>query len=322
MQYGNVPGLAKPISRLVMGNVMLASKEMEKGFALLDAAFDLGYNTFDTAHIYGGGDCERVLGRWMEARSNRDQVVVVTKGAHHNGDRKRVTPFDIASDMHDSLARLRTDYIDVYLLHRDDPAVPVGPIVEALNEHLWAGRIRAFGGSNWSHERIREANEYAAMHGLTPFAVSSPNFSLAVQVKEPWGGCTTITGAENAPAREWYRRQNVPVFSWSSLAGGFFSGRVTKANYETAKETLSASTKLSYCHDVNLPRLERAEILAGRKGVTIPQIAVGYVLAQPMNIFALVAPVTREECESNAKAMDIKLGPPELAWLNMESDIL
>src|SRR5690606_6316038 len=116
----------------------------------------------------------------------RDKVVIVGKGAHLNRDRRRVTPWDITSDLYDSLARFQTDCIDLYLLHRDDPDFPVGPIVEVLNEHLRAGRIGAFGASNWTVERIQAANAYAAEHGLEPFVASSPNLSLADQIKEPW----------------------------------------------------------------------------------------------------------------------------------------
>jgi aryl-alcohol dehydrogenase-like predicted oxidoreductase len=145
MQYGEVNGVGKPISRLVQGTVMIGSENAERSFELLDEVGELGCTAFDTAHQYGAGDSERTFGRWMEDRGLRDEVVVIGKGAHHNQDRPRVTPFDITADLFDSLARLRTEYIDLYLLHRDDPSVPVGPIIETLNEHLDAGRIRAFG---------------------------------------------------------------------------------------------------------------------------------------------------------------------------------
>ncbi|NQT52881.1 aldo/keto reductase, partial [bacterium] len=166
MEYGEVPGVGKPVSRLVLGTMIINAGEMERSAALLDDAVAVGCTTLDTAHVYGGGNSERAIGQWMDARGNRDAIVVLSKGAHPNQDRRRVTPFDIAADLHDSLARLRSDYIDLYLLHRDDPDVPVGPIVEALNEHRAAGRIRAFGGSNWTHTRIAEANAYADAHGL------------------------------------------------------------------------------------------------------------------------------------------------------------
>ncbi len=100
------------------------------------------------------------------------------------------------------MRRLGTDYLDLYVLHRDDPSVPVGPIVEALTAHKKAGRIGAFGGSNWTHERMQEANEYARVNDLTPFAVSSPNFSLAEQYKEPWATASASAARrEKPPAR-------------------------------------------------------------------------------------------------------------------------
>jgi len=149
MQYLALPGLDKPVSRIVQGTVMLNSKNEAEGHALLDAVFEAGCTTFDTAHVYGNGDVERVFGRWINSRGIRDKVVILDKGAHHNQDRKRVTSFDITADIHDSLARLQTDYIDMYALHRDDPSVPVDDIVRTLHEHKEAGDIGVYGGSNW-----------------------------------------------------------------------------------------------------------------------------------------------------------------------------
>ena len=179
MLYGTIEGLSKPVSRVVLGTMIVNRSEREKSYNLLDSAVELGCTTLDIAHVYGGGDSERCIGEWMQERDNRERMVILTKGCHHNGDRKRVTPFDLAADLHDSLARLKTSSIDLYLLHRDDPSAPVGPIVEALNQHLRAGRIHAFGASNWSHQRIAEANAYAKANGLRGFTASSPNFGLA-----------------------------------------------------------------------------------------------------------------------------------------------
>ena len=99
--------------------------------------------------VYAGGDSERVIGRWIDGRQNRDKVVIIDKGAHHNVDHKRVIPFDITADLHDSLARLKTDCIDIYLLHRDNFDVPVRSIVECLVAHwlFLKGRF-SFGDGN------------------------------------------------------------------------------------------------------------------------------------------------------------------------------
>src|SRR3972149_478987 len=128
MRYGDVPGVGKPISRLVQGTgtVLLNSKDSDRSFRLLDQVFDLGCNAFDTAHIYGDGDIERIVGRWVRDRRIRDNVVIIGKGAHHDATRNRVTPSDITADIFDSLKQFKFDYIDLYLLHRDDPSVPVG----------------------------------------------------------------------------------------------------------------------------------------------------------------------------------------------------
>jgi aryl-alcohol dehydrogenase-like predicted oxidoreductase len=322
MKYGHITGINKPISRLVQGTVMITSGEVERSFTLLDEIFELGCTTFDTAHEYGRGDCERTFGRWLNQRGLRDRVVIIGKGAHHNQDRQRVTPFDITSDLFDSLARLRTDFIDLYLLHRDDPTVPVGPIVEVLKEHRAAGRIHAFGGSNWSHERIQAANEYAAAHGLVPFAASSPNFSLAKQVKEPWPNCLSISGPQGETARAWYRQNGLPLFTWSSLAGGFFSGRFSRDNLDSFDSYLDRLCVESYCYEDNFKRLDRARRLAGEKGLTLPQIALAYVLSQPLNIFALVGCQSGAEFKANVEASQVQLTPEEIAWLDLKRDNL
>jgi aryl-alcohol dehydrogenase-like predicted oxidoreductase len=320
MTYGHIPGVAKPLSRLVQGTVMLREDDEAASQALLDAVFAAGGRIFDTAHGYGNGQCERVLGRWIASRGVRDEIVILDKGAHPYGGRKRVTPADIASDIADSLDRLGVDHIDLYVLHRDDPDLPVGPIVEALNEHHRAGRIGPFGGSNWHASRIAEANAYAAAHGLRPFTVSSPNFSLAVQIQPPWEGCLSVSGPAGEDERAWYRTHAMPLFPWSSLAGGFFSGRFRRDNLDTFTATLDQLCVSSYCSPENFDRLDRVTTLAKRYDATIPQIALAYVLNQPQPIFPLVGCATGDEFAQNVAALDLHLNPDELAWLELATD--
>lgn len=320
MKYGKVPGIDKQITRVVHGTVAATTKDLEKSHALLDSALKHGINTFDTAHVYGSGENERAVGRWVNERGVREDIVIIGKGAHHNSDRQRVTPWDISSDIYDSLARFNFDYIDLYLLHRDDPTQPVGPIIETLNEHLAAGRIRAIGGSNWTPDRIQQANEYAQAHGLTPFIASSPNFSLAEQIKEPWPNCITISGPAGAEAREWYTREGIALFTWSSLAGGFLSGRITRDNLDTFDSYNDKLAVECYATEDNFRRLDRAQELAAHKGVTVTQIALAYVLNQPANIFALTAGANDNEIRANVEAGEIVLSPEELAWLDLKRD--
>jgi aryl-alcohol dehydrogenase-like predicted oxidoreductase len=317
MKYGSVKGVGKPISRLVLGTMIISLNEREKSFKLMDDVFELGCTTLDTAHVYGS---EKAIGEWMKERNNRDKVVVLTKGAHHT-DRKRVTPVDITADLNESLNRLQTDYIDIYLLHRDDPDVDVGPIVEILNEHNKSGKIKAFGGSNWRHERIQQANEYAEKHGLIPFNASSPNFGLAEQVEDPWGpGCVSISGPQETEAREWYIKTQIPIFAYSSLGRGFFSGRITRENFESIKDKIDGACLKAYCHEVNFNRLDRVQILAKEKGLTVPQIATAFIMSQPLNVFALIGSANKAEFKANLDALDIILTPEEVAWLDLRSD--
>jgi aryl-alcohol dehydrogenase-like predicted oxidoreductase len=315
MPYGHIPGINKPVARLVQGTMMVTTDDLAKGFALLDEVFALGGNTLDTAHRYGFGTNERAVGQWVRERGLRDQVVIIGKGAHHNDDRKRVTPFDITADLYDSLARFQFDTIDLYLLHRDDPTMPVGPIIEVLNEHQQAGRIQAFGASNWTHQRIQEANAYAQAHSLTPFVASSPQFSLGEQRQSPWPDCITISGPAGQAARAWYAQEQMPLFSWSSLAGGFFSGRFRRDNLDSFTSELDRGCVEAYATEANFQRLERAERLAAEKGLTLAQVALAYVMNHPLNLFAVVGPNTAARFKENRDACLVQLTAEEMAWL-------
>jgi aryl-alcohol dehydrogenase-like predicted oxidoreductase len=316
MTYGAVEGVSKPISRLVQGTTVINPELPEDAFRLLDGVAALGCTAFDTAHIYGR-ERERVIGRWIDERGIRDKVVIIGKGAHPSLDRRRVTPFDIAADIHDSLARIAVDYIDLFLLHRDDRSVPVGPIVEELNRQADAGRIHAFGGSNWTVTRIQEANAYAEAHALRPLVASSPHLSLAEQIEEPWAGCISISGPHEEAQRAWYEATQTPLFPWSSLAGGFFSGRLMRSN--TAEHEGSLYLRC-YGSDDNFRRIERVEKLAAAKQKTVPQIALAYVLNLPLNAFPLVGCQSPEEFAANRDALTIELSPQEMGWLDLRED--
>lgn len=321
MKYGNVPGIDLPVSRIVQGSIQVNTKDDNEGFPLMDAAFERGINSVDSAFIYGGGAVDRFIGRWMAARNNRDKVVVLAKGAHPGEGRNRVTPYDIGSELHDTLTRMKTDYVDMYVLHRDDPEVPVGPIVDILNQYVKEGKIRAFGGSNWSVERLQEANEYAKQTGQIPFVVSSPNFSLADQIKEPWGGCLTLSGPSKESDRTWYAESGMAVFAWSSMAGGFWSGRYSPDKIEGApNEWQDKLVKECYYSNDNFQRLDRVREVAAAKGLSVPQIALAYVLNYPLNIFALVGSANTSELDANVAAANTELTEQEMAYLDLRAD--
>ena len=295
MRYGSVDGVDKPVSRIVMGT--LNRHDLRHASVMYDDFFEMGGTCFDTARVYRGS--EATLGLWLRNRGVRDEAVVVTKGAHTPD----CYPDKVSTQLAESLDDLGTDYVDVYLLHRDNPQVPVGEFVDVLDEHVRAGRIRAFGGSNWSIARFEEANEYAAKRGRTGFSVLSNNFSLARMIEPPWEGCVSASGPES---RRWLEDRQVPLLSWSSQAQGFFAtdGPVPYP--------------ASWLNDDNLERRERARTLAKEKGVEPTTIAVAYVLAQPFPVFPIIGPATMGETASSLEALGVAISPEEAAWLNLE----
>ena len=329
MLYGHIPGINQPVSRLVFGtaNPVLFGAfrsvyedapdfdaRLNAAFELLDGVYALGVNCLDCADHYG----EEPVGEWLEARGLRDKVVILTKGAHHNRWRKRVTDFDILTDVHNSLARLKTDHLDLYLLHRDDPTQPVGPIMDALNRCVDEGKLRVIGVSNWEIPRIEAANDYALKHGMTPLTVSSPNYGLAEQVNDPWGGgCVTIAGPKNREARRWYNEHQMPVFAYSTMARGFFSGRVKGDDPHSAEAVMDAPGLLGYACPANFERLRRCERLAAEKGMTVPDIAMAWLFNQSEldQVYALVATTRPENMAKNIRASEVKLSAEECRWL-------
>ena len=317
MKYGRITGVDKPVARIVQGTTVLDSADPATTFAFLDAVFDQGGTTFDAAQSYLLGDAERLLGRWMAERRNYDQVLVITKGCHHTVDRQRVTPYDLTADLHDSLARLGVERIDLYFLHRDNPDVPVEELIGVLNAHIDAGKIGAIGASNWTIERIQAANRYAREQGMEPFVASSPNYSLADQIESPWANTVSISGPEQAAARAWYRTTRMPIFAWSSLAHGFLSGHFYSDRRGAAENEFERSVLSTYGSDDNFERLRRAEILAAEKHASVPQIALAFILEQQLSVYAVVASRTAEEFAANAAALDLSLNRAELDWLDL-----
>jgi len=302
MRYGKVAGVEQPISRLVMGTMLEgAIMPVPHASALFDDFVERGGNAFDTAYVYGGGTSEVIFGNWVRQRGIRDQIVVIAKGAHT----PYCTPEWLTKQLLESLERLQMECVDIYMLHRDNLEVPVGEFVDVLNEHVRAGRMRAFGGSNWTIERVQAANEYAAAHGLVGFAAVSNNLCLADMVSPVWDGCVASSDRES---RDWFTKTQMPLFSWSSQGRGFF----VRGNPNDVSDP-----ELVRCwySEANFRRLERAKELAARKGTTPINVAAAYVLCQPFPTFALIGPRSLSETRTSMPALDLQLTPEELAWL-------
>jgi len=302
VEFLRVEPLELSLSRLALGTLGFSPATRDRDFAVLDAWVEAGGTVIDTAHVYEGGGAERVLGSWLSERPGvRERLVIVTKGAHPDGDRVRVTPADIASDLRDSVERLGGP-VDVYLLHRDDPAVDVGPLIDALDAHRRAGELRAFGVSNWTLPRIEEASAYAAEHGIDGFCCNSPHLSLAVQNEPPWPDCLSATDAES---RAWHARTGMPLLAWSAPAGGYFAG----STGESARV---------YENDGNRERRARAEQLGEDIGATANAVALAWVLAQPFPTIAVIGPHSVEHLHSSLQALEVEVSAEQARWLNLE----
>jgi aryl-alcohol dehydrogenase-like predicted oxidoreductase len=322
MDYRMVAGIDKPVSRIVFGTDRLRGRGLPwlpnrtlelQAFSLLDRSFELGCNTFDTARIYW--DSERTLGAWIRERRNRDKVVVISKGCHPHLllKRPRLSASDVTHDLHASLKALGTDFIDLYLLHYDHPTAEVEPVMERLNRHMDEGKISAIGASNWSHERTASANAFAARKGLKPFTASSVQFSLAEWTRAPWPGAVTLGGHGQRAAREWYSSHALSVFTWSSLAHGFFSDHYDPGHPGGNRVSRWAATYFGT--EENIQRLERTRKFAREYHVTVAQVALAYVLCHPLHAFAVVGCTTFEKFAENVAALSLNLDEATLDWL-------
>ena len=314
-EYGEIEGVGKKISRIFLGTAISPFLDGKEADVLLDQMYALGINAFDSARGYGLS--ESVLGRWVKHRKNREEVVLLTKCGNATPTGTVHIDRDVmTNELKRSLSELGTDYVDILLLHRDDVNTSIAEYLETFNDFVREGIIKSFGVSNWTVDRIQEANAYAAEHGLCPFSLSSPNFGLAEQVNDPWGGnCVTISGQGNKEVRDWYSRTNMPVLAYSALGRGFFSGRFEAGDYETAKSVLDAYAQKGYMYPVNMERLERCQILAEKRSCSVAQVAMSYIFSHSMNVFAVVSTTSPDRMRLNLESSKLKLTQEELRFL-------
>jgi predicted dehydrogenase/aryl-alcohol dehydrogenase-like predicted oxidoreductase len=304
MAYGTIPGVDKQLSRLVMGcdNQM----NLAHASAMFDAFYEIGGTTFDTAYIYGGGYIEKLVGQWVRNRGVREDIVMITKGAHT----PHCDPESITRQLEESLERQGTDYADLYMMHRDNPDIPVGEFVDVMDEHLRAGRIRAYGGSNWTPARVDEANAYAKANGRTGFTILSNHFGLAEALDVPWAGCVHATDPDS---KAWLEERGIALLPWSSQARGFFTGRARP------EDRSDAELVRCYYSDENFERLSRAEELGAERGVPATAIALAFVLHQDFPTFPLFGPRSIGEMRSSTLGLGVELSEAEMAWLDLKA---
>lgn len=299
-----IPPILLGTSRLgsVLPDALARGSVREAELALLDALVAGGCTGFDLAASYQLGGTERLFGRWMASRRNRDRLFLVGKGGHpYPGVRpNRLGAAALRADLHASLRRLGTDRLDLYLLHRDFPGAPLEPMVETLLSAHRAGKILGWGVSNWSVPRIEAIQAAARAAGLPSMAASSPHFSLVDWVRPPWSGSVSIAGPVNRGARAFHARTQLPVLAWAPLGAGFLTaGRSTG----------------TYGSPANVARRERMRALAARRGCAPAQMALAYLFSQPFPVSAVVAASTVEKMRLNLEAAAMRLSADEVRAL-------
>ncbi len=274
--------------RVVFGTFALPDTGLAP--ALLDRYVDAGGRALDVANVYRDGEAARAVGRWL-ARDPRPRPELYAKGCHPPYCR----PDLVAAEVDVARTLLDVDHIDVFILHRDDPSYPVSAWSEALLAEVDAGRIGAFGVSNWEIGRLRELRAHLGATGADHLRAFSNHFSLASMVSPPWPGCLALSREDLSAVGE----LDVTVLAWSSLATGFFAGRDTP----------------HWDSPANRARRDRAAQLGERLGRSASAIALAYVLHQPRHVRPVVGTRSEAHLDEALDACTIRLGADELAWL-------
>jgi aryl-alcohol dehydrogenase-like predicted oxidoreductase len=318
MRRVQIPGTELKVSPICLGTVEFGANIPEaQAFELLDAFVAEGGNFIDSALIYSDWQPgpksinEKTVGRWLTARSARDQIVLATKGAHpelKTMQVSRLAPEDISGDVDKSLTNLQTDVIDLYWLHRDDRKRPVSEIIDTLQAEVEAGKIRYYGCSNWQIDRIAEAQAYAKQKGILGFAANQPMWSLAKVNFEKVGDQTTVALDDKGLA--FHRRTGMPLNPYSAQAHGFF----TKMEAQ-GRAGLSKNDDAWYINESNLRRLERVKELAQQYQTTVGAVALSYLCSQPFVTVPIVGCKRLDHLHASLEAAEVILTNDEVAQL-------
>ncbi len=320
MQYDSIDGLDKKISKLIMGNDNQIY--FDEAAKLWDHWIEVGGNAFDNAHIYGQGSMEKLLGNWHRKRDNLKDLVIIAKGAHTpNCDPKSIT-----SQLTESLDRLQTETADIYIMHRDNNEIPVDEFIDVLNEEKNNGRIKIFGGSNWTLSRFKEANNWAEENNKVKFSILNNNLALCKMVKPLWDGCISSNDQEILTYLESTKTAHL---SWSSQGRGYFlpdeitqqiEDKITKDESAWRQPGEHSSGPLS-CFDSedNRERKSRVIDLAKKQNTDSQNIAGAWPLNLNFPSFALIGPRIISEIDSSLKNLDVNLTKEQVDWLNLKS---
>ena len=322
MQTIPLPNTDLAPSVLCLGGVPLGSVLDERqSFAVLDAFVAHGGTFLDTAKVYADwlpGErsvSEKTIGRWLRQRKQRDRLVIATKGAHPElatMHKPRMTRKEIIADLEQSLRNLQSDVIDLYWLHRDDPQTPVAAIVDTLEEQVRAGKIRAYGCSNWRADRIAAAQAYARTQGRPGFVADQMLWSLGVVAQAALPDPTMV--AMDAALYDLHVTSGMPAIPYASQANGYFQ----RAAAGTLAGMSEGSRRL-YDTAENRRRSQAVQALAAETGRSISAIVLGYLLGQPFPVLPIVGCRTVVQVEDSCRAAETRLSAAEIAFIEGHS---
>ncbi len=318
MRYTTIPTTTLQPSVICLGTSDIGSKiDRDTSFRMLDAYVDQGGNLIDSASVYANwlpgerNSSEKTIGRWLAARGNRDRVMVATKGAHPELGTMQISRMrraDIVADLDNSLANLQTDCIDLYWLHRDAPSHPVAEIIDTLNEQVQAGKIRAFGCSNWQTPRLQAAQNYAAQQGLHGFAANQPLWNIGV-IDHATIGDPTQTQMDEA-MWQFHKTSGLAAIPYSAQANGIFN----KLAMGQA-DRIRPNTQRMYQNPENQQRLQRIQQLAAETGLSVTQIVLGYLISQPFPTIPIVGCQNLAQLQDSLTAGDVQLSAEQVRFL-------
>jgi len=314
MQYSRLGNTGLIVSRLSFGAMTfgrgvgpfatVSKVDDTTAQKMIDLSIDAGINFFDTANGYTGGQSEIMLGRLLGDR--RKDVVVATKVGFRMGKAMMdagLSRANILAACDASLKRLGTDYIDLYILHRDDQFTPVEETVEALDALVRAGKVRYIGFSNWSAWKAATALQMQKDRGLAQFTSGQMHYSLTGRDVEH----------EIVP---FMRATGVGMTVWSPLAGGFLSGKYSRDKEKHADDRLSGFDILPYDREKGYQLVDRLrEMAAGRKA-SVAQMAIAWLLAKPVVSSIIIGASTISQLEGNLGAVNVKLSAEQVAELD------
>lgn len=318
MRYAFIPQTDLKPSVLCLGTASFGNGiQPPDAFRLLDRFTELGGTFIDTASVYANwlpgekSSSEKTIGAWLQTRRNRDRLVIATKGAHpelSSMHLSRMSPEEIEADLNASLRNLQTEVIDLYWLHRDDPQRPVTEIIDTLNKQVKSGKIRYFGCSNWSVERIAAAQEYATAQGIQGFVGDQMQWSLA-QVPQTRLADQTAVVMSDALWR-YHQQSGLAAVPYTSQAGGWFQKMA-----QNQQEKIKPGQHKMYDSMENQDRVQRVRELATQLQVTMTEIILGYLLSQPFATFPIVGSRTVEQVDDSLRAAHTLLSVEQIAYL-------